>query len=181
MPVANTDIKLKHSIKTGAAGNTLAQADPNASLGKYISTTEVSGTPLNNMFDNITGAENAAGVPEYRCLFIHNDDPSNRTITAVGIYISAETAGGGTVAIAVDNIAASPMGSSSAQAAEIATETSVPTGVGAFSSPATAGAALSLGALTSDQVRALWVRRTPTGTAADADGFSLAVTFDSPE
>lgn len=181
MPVAAADVKLKHSIKTGSAGNSLAQADPNASLGKYISTSEVSSSPTNNMFDNISGAENAAGVPEYRCYFVHNDDPSARTITNVGVYISSEVAGGANVAIAIDNIAASAMGATAAQAAEVANETTAPTGVGTFSTPTTVGAALSLGTLSSDNVRALWVRRTPQGTAEDNDGFTLSVVFDSPE
>lgn len=181
MPVASTDVKIKLSIKTGSAGNSAAQSDPNASLGKLISTTEISGTSMNNLFDNITGAENAAGTPEYRLVFVHNDDPSNRTLTAVGAYISSEVAGGANIAIAIDNIAASALGSSSAQAAEIANEVTAPTGVGAFSTPTTVGAALSLGTLTSDQVRGIWVRRTPMGTAQDNDGFTLSVVYDSPE
>lgn len=72
MPIVTSDIKRKLSTTSGSAGNTLTQADPNASLGKYISTTELSGTPLNNLFDNVSGDENAAGTVDYRCVFFHN-------------------------------------------------------------------------------------------------------------
>lgn len=181
MPVSNADVKLKLSIKTGSAGHASAQADPNASLGKYISTTEVnSGTPLNNLFDNVSGAENTAGTPDYRGVVIHNDDTSNRTITNVVAFLASEVAGGAVVAIGVDPAAASALTNASAQMAEIANETTAPAGV-TFTSPTTAGAGVSLGTLTSDQVRGLWIRRTPQGTAKDNDGVTLQINFDSPE
>lgn len=76
MPIVAADIKTRLSVTTGSAGGSTAQADPNASLGKYASTTEISGTPLNNLFDNISGDENAAGTTDYRCVFIHNSHAS---------------------------------------------------------------------------------------------------------
>lgn len=72
MPIAASDIKLRLSVTTGSAGGSTTQADPNASLGKYISTADISGTPLNNLFDNISGDENAAGTVDYRCMFVYN-------------------------------------------------------------------------------------------------------------
>lgn len=72
MPIVASDIKTRLSVTTGAAGGSTAQANPNNSLGKYISTTDISGTPLNNLFDDISGDENAAGTIDYRCLFIYN-------------------------------------------------------------------------------------------------------------
>jgi|SRR6478609_650083 hypothetical protein len=180
MPVVDTDVLVKLSIKTGSAGNSAAQPDPNASLGKFISTTPLSGTALNNLFDNISGAENAASATDYRVIFVHNSH-ATLTVTNVGVYISAEVAGGASIALAVDNIAASAIGSSSPQATELATETTTPTGVGSFSSPTTAGTALSIGTLTAGQCRAIVVRRTAANTAAlDADGYTLGVVFDSP-
>lgn len=180
MPVVDTDVLVKLSIKTGSAGNSAAQPDPNASLGKFISTTQLSGTALNNLFDNISGAENAASTADYRIIFIHNAH-ATLTITNVGVYIASEVAGGASIALAVDNIAASAIGSSSAQATELATETTTPSGVGAFSSPTTAGTALSIGTLTAGQCRAIAVRRTAANSAAlDADGYTLGVVFDSP-
>lgn len=72
MPIQSSDIKMRLSIKTGSAGNSLAQSDPNASLGKYISTTDIADNTLNNLFDNVTGDENALGDVEYRCVFFYN-------------------------------------------------------------------------------------------------------------
>lgn len=179
MAVAASDVLIKHSVKTGSAGNSTAQADPNASLGKYISTTQVS-TAANGAFDNITGAENAASTVDYRCHFVHNAH-ATLTIENVGVYLSAEVALGASVALAVDNIAVSVIGATGAQAAEIANETTAPSGVGTFSSPTTAGTALSLGTIPAGSCRAFWIRRTAANSAAlDADGYTLGVTFDTP-
>lgn len=179
MAAAAGDVLIKHSIKTGSAGNSLAQPDPNAALGGFISTTQWSGIALNNLFDDISGAENAANATDYRCFFVHNNHGSI-TITNVGVYLSAEVAGGASIALAVDNIAASAIGASSAQASTVATETTAPSGVGSFSSPTTAGTALSLGSLAPGTCRAVWARRTAANTGPlDADGFTLGVVFDT--
>ena len=147
-------------------------------MGKYISTTELSGTALNNLFDDISGAENAASTVDYRCVFVHN---SHATLTLQGpkVYVSAEVAGGASVAIAVDNVAASAIGSSSAQADQVTNETTAPSAAGSFSTPTTSGAGLSLGDIPAGQCRAFWVRRTAANTSAvDADGATWAVTGD---
>lgn len=172
MAILTTDIKWRLSIKTGAAGNAGAQADPNASLGKYISTTDLNtGTPLNNLWDDVTGDENAASDVEYRCLFVYNAHATLALLNPV-VWLSAEVGGGAAIAIAIDNIGPSPIGQAGAQAAEIANENTAPSGVGAFSSPTTKGAGLSLGAsLPAGQCRAVWIRRTAANTGAvDNDG-----------
>ena len=178
MPIANTDLHLNLSVKTGTAGNQTA-GTPSGSLGKYISTTQLSGTALNNLFDDVSGAENAASDVEYRCIFVKNN---HATLTAQGvvIWLQNQVAGGTTVDIALDNIAVSDQGSATAQAAEIADEGTAPTGVGAYSAAATLGAALSIGNLTPGQVKAVWVRRTAANTAAvDNDGVTFQVECDS--
>ncbi|WP_294567642.1 hypothetical protein [uncultured Arthrobacter sp.] len=172
------EILLKYSVKSGAAGNSTA-GTATGSLGKYISTTAWAGGALNDLFDDVSGAENAASTVDYRCIFVHNSNTAN-TLENTVVYLSAETAGGASIAIATDNIAASAIGSASAQAAEIATETTAPTGVSAFSSPTTVGAGLSLGNIPSGQTRAFWIRRTAANTAAlSNDGATIAVTGDT--
>lgn len=181
MAITASDIKYKLSIKTGSAGNSGAQSDPNESLGKYISTTELSGTALNNLFDNISGAENAASTVDYRCVFVHNSHGSLTLQNAV-VYLSAETAGGASIAIAVDTTAASAIGSSSAQALEATSETSPGSSITSlsYSSPTTSGTGLSLGNIAAGSCRAFWVRRTAANTAAlDNDGVTFAVTGDT--
>ena len=178
MPITATDLIFRLSVKTGAAGDTTAQADPNQSLGKYISTTALT-TALNGLFDNISGAENAASTVDYRCVFVLNNHATLTYQNAV-VYLSAEVAGGANIAIATDNVAASAKGASAAQAAEIATETTAPSGVSAFSSPTTAGTGLSLGNIPALSCRAFWVRRTATNSAAlDADGVTFGLSGDT--
>ena len=177
MPIATSDILFKYSVKTGSAGDSTAGTAA-GSLGKYVSTTQVA-AGANGLFDDISGAENAASAVDYRCVFVHNNHATLTYQNAV-VYMSAETAGGANVAIATDNIAASAKGSASAQAAEIASETTAPTGVSAFSSPTTAGTGLSLGNIAAGQVKGVWVRRTAANSAAiDSDGFTLAVSGDT--
>lgn len=178
MPIVSSDIVIRGSVLTGSAGDSTAQANPNLWLGKYVSTT-VFATGLNGMFDDISGAENAASTVDYRCLFVLNN---HATLTAYNVvaYLSAEVAGGASVAIAIDNITASAKGSSSAQAAQIGTETSAPSGVGTFSSPTTVGTGLSLGDIPPGQVRAFWVKRTAANSAAlDADGWTVGIGCDT--
>ena len=174
MAIVASDIKLKLSVKTGAAGNSTAQADKNESLGKYISTTELSGTALNSLFDDVSGSENAASDIEYRCFFVHNAH-ATLTYTAPYMWLSAETAGGASIAIAVDGIAASAIGASAAQADEVATESVAPSGE-SFSAPVSKATGIALGDIPAGYCRAVWVRRSAAASAAlnnDSVTFSI--------
>lgn len=172
------EIIFRYSVKTGAAGNSTAGSAA-GSLGKYISTTAWAGGALNDLFDGVTGAENAASTVDYRGLFVYNSNAANALQSAV-VYISAETAGGASVALASDNIAASALGAAGAQEAEIATETTAPTGVSAFSSPTTIATGVALGSVPATQVKGFWVRRTAANTAAlSNDGATVAITGDT--
>lgn len=178
MPISASDMQIMYSTTAGSAGDSTA-GTASGSLGKYVSTTPVA-AGANGLFDNISGAENAASTVDYRCVFVKNNHAS-LTASSVTIYMSAEVAGGANVAIALDNIATSAKGSASAQAAQIASETTTPTGVGSFSSPTTDGAGLAIGSLAPGQVKAVWVRRTATNSGpVDADGVTLSVSFDTP-
>lgn len=177
MPIASTDILLKLSVKTGAAGNSLA-GTPDGSLGKYISTTQVADATLHNLFDLVTGAENAASESEYRCVFVHNANASI-VFQNVKVYLSAEVAGGAVTAVGVDPTAASAIGATAAQALEVVDENTAPTEV-AFSSPTTLAAGISLGDIGPGQCRAFWVRRTTANSAAQAnDGVTLRIQGES--
>lgn len=178
MAIASTDILIKFSVVTGAAGDSTAGTAA-GSLGKYVSTTQLTDNTLNNLFDDISGDENAASTVDYRCIFVHNNHATLSLLSSV-VWLSAETAGGASAAIAIDNIAASAKGSASAQAALIASETTAPSGVGTFSSPTTKGTGLALGTLAAAQVRAVWVKRTAANSAAlDNDSVSIRVEGDT--
>ena len=177
MAITATDILFKLSTPAGAAGNANA-GTVGASLGKYISTTPLSGTALHNLFPVLTGSQNAASQVDYQCVFVHNNH-ATLTATAVSLYLSGDVADGAAVAIGVDPTAASVIGAASAQALQIASSTTAPAGV-TFSAPTTDGTGISLGDIGPGQCKAFWVRRTAANTAALAnDGTILNVAFDT--
>jgi hypothetical protein len=178
MAIVAADILYKYSV-AAAAGNTTAGTAA-GSLGDQISTTQITDATLDNLFDVITGDENAASDVEYRCFFVHN---AHATLTweNVVVWLSAEVAGGAAAAIALDNIAASAIGSASAQAAAVANENTSPgAGAGAFSSPTTKGTGLAIGNLAPGQCKAIWVRRTAANSAAvNNDGVTIRCEGDT--
>jgi hypothetical protein len=176
--ITSAEIIFRYSTKAGTAGNTTAST-PNDSLGTWISTTAWAGGAANDLFDNISGAENAASTVDYRCIFVYNSNTANALENAV-VYLSAETAGGASIALASDNVAASALGATTAQATSVANETTAPTAVSAFSSPTDAATGVALGTIPSGQVKAFWVRRTAANSAAlSNDGVTIAVTGDT--
>ena len=171
--ITPAEIVLRYSTTAGTAGNTTA-GTPAGSLGKYASTTPWAGGAANDLFDDISAADNAASVVDYRCVLVHNTNAANALQAAVA-YLSAETAGGANIAIGVDPTAASAAGASAAQALTIASETTAPAGV-AFSSPTTAAGGITLGNIPAGSVRAIWVRRTATNSAPmSVDGVTIAI------
>lgn len=178
MSISSSDLLFKLSVTTGSAGDSTAQADPNASLGKYISTTQITDATLNNLFDNVSGDENYASDVEYRCFFIHNNHASLTLQSAVA-WIYSEVSGGASVAIGLDPAGVTIKSSSSAQAATIANESSAPAGV-SFSSPTSKGTGLSIGNIAAGYCQAIWIRRTAANTVAvDSDGATIRVEGDS--
>lgn len=171
MPIASSDILLKYSV-AAAAGDTTAGTAA-TSLGDQVSTTAITTAQLNNLFDNVSGAESAAGDVEYRCVFVHNN---HATLTYLGcqVAIASQVSGGGTIDIGVDTTAASAKGSSSAQALTVANESTAPSGV-TFS-----GGPITLGDLAAGEVRAFWLRRTVSaGASAVNDNVVLDITGDT--
>ena len=175
------DILWKYSVSAGAAGNATAGSAATTHQGKYISTTAWAGGVANDLFDDISGAENAASTVDYRCIFIHNNNAANAYQNAV-VYISSEVAGGASIALAADSTAASALGSASAQALTGATETAPGGSVTGltYSSPTTAGTGISLGSIPVANVKAFWIRRTAANSAAlSSDGVTIGVSGDT--
>ncbi|MGW8180029.1 MAG: hypothetical protein ACWGQW_14900 [bacterium] len=180
MAILEADIVYRYSVKSGSAGDTEAST-PDASLGKYMSTSSVDlGVPANNLFDDVNGQESSAGDVEYRCFFILNDH-ATLTLVAPFVWLEAEVGGGADVAIGLDPAGVVPRGQAGAQAAEIATEDNAPVGV-SFSSPTSKATGLAASNIPPDYCQAVWVRRTVApGTAAKAgDGVTIRVEGDSP-
>lgn len=179
MAISSSDLLIKFSVKTGSAGNSTA-GTASGSLGKYISTTEITDNTLNNLFDNISGDENYASTVDYRCIFIHNAHAS-LSLTSTYVWISAEVAGGASIAIGLDPAGATAIGSASAQAAEVTNETTAPAGV-SFSAPTSKGSGLSIGTLQAGYCYAVWVRRTAANSSAlDSDGATIKFEGDTSQ
>lgn len=166
MPIVASDIVYRLS---GGTGNT----DPNASIGGARSTAGggvITTDTINNVWDNVAGADSAAGDIEYRCIYILNNHGS-LTLTAPVIWIDSNTASADTtVAIAI--------GSSAVNGTEtaVANENTAPSGP-TFSTPTSFGAGLALGDLAAGAHKAVWIRRTVTAGAAAAnnDAYVLKV------
>jgi len=166
MSIAASDIHTRFATTAGAAGNTTAPGAAGTSLGKYITNADLTDNVLNNLFPDVTGAENAASNVDYQCVFLYN---AHATLTwlSVVVWLSAETAGGSSFAIGVDTTAASAVGGAGAQALTIANKNTAPAGV-TFSAPTTQGTGIAVGDIPAGQVKAIWIRRTSANTAAVA-------------
>lgn len=176
MAITATDILFKFSV-AAAAGDTTAGTAA-GSLGDQISTTQITDATLHNLFDVVSGDENAASDVEYRGFFVHNNHGS-LTWQNVVVWLSAEVAGGCTAAISVDTTGVTAKGSASAQMKTIADESTAPA-TQTFSAPTTKGAALSIGNIPAGSVQGIWVRRTAANTAAvDADGVTIRCEGDT--
>lgn len=171
MAIAASDILWKLSKNT-SPGDSTAQGNVNDSIGGYMSSTQMTDATLNNLFDDVSGDENAASTIDYRAYFIHNHH-ATLTWQAVKLWINSETAGGASTAIALaaEGVVNYNQGSGTGvQIQRIANETTAPATV-TFSAPTTKGAGLSIGDMAPDKVIGVWVRRTAANTAAlDLDG-----------
>lgn len=176
MAIVAADILFKFSV-VAAAGDTTAGTAA-GSLGDQISTTQLTDATLLNLFDAVSGDENAASTVDYRCFFVHNNH-ATLTWVAPKVWINSETAGGASVAIGLDPAGVTAKGLGSAQAATIANELAAPAGV-TFSAPTTKGAGLQLADIPPGSVAAIWVRRTAANSAAlDVDGAVFKVEGDT--
>lgn len=175
MAIASSDIKFRLTIKTGASGES-ATSTPAGSLGKYASTTDITDATANNLFDDISGDENAASTVDYRAFAILNKHGS-LTLQNPKVWISAEVAGGASVAIGLD-----PVGVASSTAilgTSITDELTAPSGV-SFSAPTTKSGGLAPASIPAGSGIIVWVRRTAANNSAvDADGATFRCEGDT--
>lgn len=166
MAISASDVK---TYLSGGASN----SDVNASLGGAKSSTAWTGGTLHDLFDVVTGDENAASDVEYRCVYIQNGHGSLAT-SAGKLWIQSQVSGGATLAIGLD-----PAGKN-ATAATAANENTAPAGV-SFSAPTDKASGLSMPDLSAGDYIGVWFRRTAANSAAlDADGATVRFAFDSP-
>lgn len=152
------------------------------SNGRWASTTQIDASvPLNNLFPDLTGPQNAAGQVDYQCLFVFNTDDTD-TITNVFAWIPTSSVLGAVEwAVGADTSPVSAFNATvNPQAGFISSPTIAPGTVASFVNPvaqASSGAALS--SLAPGHVAAFWIRRTAVNSPAfQGAGFDIQVTFD---
>ena len=155
MGATATDLKVRLSTQSGAAGNTTAST-PAASIGKYISTTDLVDASVENLFANVSRADAGTGKTYYRCVFLYNSHASG-TIHDTIVWLASQQAGGGDVLIGLDPAGIVPVGQAGAQADAPADQYTAPAGV-TFSNPTTDADALSAGQLDAGECIAVWLR-----------------------
>lgn len=167
MPIIAADFVLRLS---GGAAN----ANANAALGG-VKSSEVMSTAIDGLFDVVSAAQAAAGLVEYRCIYLHNASTTD-AMTSARVWMSANTP----LALTTIDIG---VGSAAINATEqtTANEAAAPTSV-TFSAPTTAATGLALGDIpASGQHRSVWLRRTVTaGSLSSAnDTFTLGLDAES--
>jgi hypothetical protein len=160
----------------GGSSDGGAVGTPATSLGGYRSSTAITDASDNNLFDDVSGDEAAAGRTEYRAIAFRNEDATAGGLQDAKVWIETQTPGGDSVEIGLDLAGANAMGDT------IADETTAPDPAVTFSSACTSKATgLSLGTLTQNQYYIIWVKRVvPAECAAyNANSFVLKVEGDS--
>lgn len=158
MAIATGDLEYRLS---GGAANT----DPNAALGGAMGTAAgavITDNVANNLWDDVTGDEAAAGDVEYRGYYVKNKH-ATLTWQAVKHWISSLTSSADTefdVALAAEAVNTSM--------ATIANESTAPATV-TFTRPTTKAGGLSIGDIPAGQFKGLWIRRTVNASAAAVD------------
>ncbi len=128
----------------------------------------------NNLWDDVTGAQSAAGLIEYRAFYVQNNH-ATLAWQSVVFWIDSLTSSADTefdIALASEAV-------NTAIAQTLASETSTPTGV-TFSRVTTKGTGLSIGNIPATQMKGLWIKRTVNaGAAASADSGSVRCEGDT--
>ncbi len=138
-----------------------------------ISSTEVSGTALNNIFDNVAGDESTPGDTEYRGIYVKNTH-ATLTLQSAKLWLESEIAEGASIAIALADEGLN------VTMETIADESTAPVGP-TFSSPTSKATGLSLGSIPATQFYGFWIKRTvPAATPAkSADGVTFRYEGDT--
>ena len=160
MSIITSDIKC---LLSGGAGNT----DPNAALGGIISVTEIVDDTLDNLFDDVSGAEHAAGDINYRCFYVKNN--SAEIAYNVKIYIDTNTpAADDVINIGLD------LGGLDATADTIADEHTAPDPAVTFTTADGYANALNMGDIPAGEKFAVWVKRiVSAGSTAQANNSAI--------
>jgi len=152
---------------SGGAGN----SDPDASLGGAKSTTAV-GETLNDLFDDVSGAESEVGDTEYRCIYWQNE--SGGTLENCHAIIESQPSGDDSFQIGKD------LAGKNGTADTIADEDTAPDPAVTFDDAEDYDNGIDLSDLDDDDYYAIWVKRTcPAEATAGTSSWTLRVRGES--
>jgi len=157
---------------TGGVSN----SDPNSSLGGVMSSSALSGTALNNLFDNVTPSEASAGVTEYRMIDVYNS--GDATAESVELYCSSNTTStSSTLHLGYDTTNAPHAAATSLES--LATELAAPASPVITFADRTSGSKLAIPNIPATQAVRVCVKRIITAGATNTanDTATLAVDF----
>lgn len=181
--IVTTDIKWLLSAPQAAAGYTMP-GSPGNSLGLYCSSSLLSQTNngLDNIFTDLTGAQNAADQVDYACVFVWNNNQTGNTMIAPYVWLPTQLLSGSntaTFAVGADPTLPSSLTASSPQAVAIASSIIQPSNVASWAAPSSVpSGGVGLPNIPPGSVAAVWIQRT-AGGAAGQNQFGIEVTFDS--
>jgi hypothetical protein len=195
MAIAASDLKKYYTQGVGGASDGGAAGSAAVSLGGYRGSGEITSGSDNNVFDDVSGAEAAAGDTEYRCICLKNTHGS-LALTSAKVFVSADDANADTTySIAVERPATAGLTNGAAQT--VANEGAAPTvnttahnGVGSGISDWVAstaansyanGVAVNVGSAGADlgvgEILFVWIKRVIGASAAAANAVSFTITL----
>jgi hypothetical protein len=143
-----------------------SNSDPDASLGGDMSSVELSGTALNNLFDDVDESEASSGDIEYRAFDIYN--AGDEQADGVTLWIDDETSSGDTaIDVGIDPTATQTLPNES-------TAPDDPTVT--FSHPVSEGGALDCGDIAASAAVRIFVRRTVDSSAVNTNNDLCGIT-----
>jgi Glycosyl hydrolases family 16 len=169
VPVVSSDIQFRLS------GGALKR-QPEHSLDGAMSSTGITTRTDNNLFDDVSSADHAAGDTEYRGFYVRNNNGTDTLFNAV-VWVSANTTSTESeVAIAVADEGVN------VTMETIANDSTAPVGP-SFRRPTSKASGIGIGNLGPGQFRGIWIRRTVQGgsTPQTADTAGVMVAGDSGE
>lgn len=181
--IVSTDIQWLLSAPQAAAGYAMPGNAGN-SLGLYVSTSQLSQTNngLDNIFNDLSGAQNAGLQVDYACVFVFNNNKTGNTMIAPVVWLPIQLLGGtntATFAVGADPTLPSLLTATSPQATAISSSIIQPSNVSIWASPSSVpSGGVGLPNIPPGQVAAVWIQRTAGGLAGQ-NQYGIEVTFDS--
>lgn len=145
-------------------------------LGGAATGTQLSGTPMNNLFDNVTPSEANAGSVEYRAFDIKNT--GDATATVVAFYATETTSTSTTLHFAIESTPSAALSPAAGATKSIANETTLPTGLGSWTQYTSASKLTTGVDIPAASTFRVWVRRTVTALAPNLSNDTTTFTVE---